>query len=112
MKPTIDPKRTVRATQAARDDPELAPGQFCYAAPGKARQLDQGDHLLFACPGCGQTGAIRASHPKADNGNGATWDITGGSLADVTTLTLSPSIHCVGCCGWHGHLVGGEFRSC
>lgn len=112
MNPTSDPKRTCKAVQAAHDDPQLQPGGCEYGPPGLARRLDQGDHLLFNCPGCGRAGAIRAAHPKPDNGNGATWDITGGSLGDVTTLTLHPSINCVGCCGWHGWLRNGVFESC
>lgn len=108
----IDPKRTCLAVQAAADDPGLQPGESLHLEPGLARRLGDGDHLLFACPGCGRTGAIRAAHPKPDNGNGATWDITGGSLDDVTTLTLNPSINCVGCCGWHGYLRNGVFESC
>lgn len=111
-KPPIDAKRTCKAIQADHDDPTIQPGEYCYATPGKGRRLDQGDHLLFACPGCGRSGAIRAAHPKPPNGNGATWDITGGSLDDITTLTLTPSINCVGCCGWHGYLRNGVFESC
>ena len=108
-KPTVDPKRTCNAIQAAPTDERLEPGESEFTEPGLARRLES-DHLLFSCPGCGRLGAIRATHPK-DVG-GKSWDITGGSLDDVTTLTLSPSIHCVGCCGWHGHLQGGVFKSC
>jgi len=105
----VDPKRTCKAIQAAPDDPKLQPREFEYTEPGLARRLG-GDHLLFACPGCGRTGAIRAANPKP--GDSPSWDIASGSLDDVTTLTLSPSINCVGCCGWHGYLTGGVFKSC
>ncbi len=107
-KPPLDVRRTCKAIQADPDDPTI---QFCYADPGKGRRFAE-DMLLFACPGCGRSGAIRAAHPKPPNGSGATWDITGGSLDDITTLTLSPSINCVGCCGWHGYLKNGVFESC
>lgn len=110
-KPAVDVRRTVKATHAAVDDAYLQPGEHCHTEPGKARKY--GNNLfMFACPGCGVTGSIRAGHPKPDNSNGATWDVTGGSLDDPTTLTLSPSINCVGCCGWHGWLKGGVFESC
>lgn len=66
------------------------------------------DHLIFACPGCGKIGSIVCTHPKSPN----SWDIESGNLQDPATLTLSPSIHCVGCCGWHGYLRNGEFQSC
>lgn len=57
----------------------------------------------LCCPGCGEAGGPR---------QGATWTATSGSFDDVTTLTLSPSIHCTGCCGWHGYLRNGIFESC
>ncbi len=56
--------------------------------------------LVFCCPACGQLGSPRA---------GAKWTITEGSFADVSTLTLAPSI-AKSCCGWHGYLVKGQFQ--
>lgn len=109
MKPELDIKRTVRAAQSSTDDDRLMPGESEYTEPGLARRLNK-DHLLFSCPGCGRPGAIRADHPKS--GDPPSWDVTGGTLDDVTTLTLAPSIHCVGCCGWHGFLRNGVFESC
>lgn len=108
-KPTVDPKRTCKAIQAAHDDPVMQPGHYDFTEPGKARRLDN-DHLLFACPGCGLTGAIVATDPKSKDK--PSWKIVGGSLDDVTTLTLDPSIDCIGCCRWHGYLKNGVFVSC
>lgn len=105
----VDPKRTCEAVQVAADDPRLLPGESEFTDPGLARRLGA-DHLLFSCPGCGRPGAIRASHPKS--GDPPSWDVTGGTLDDVTGLTLHPSINCVGCCGWHGWLTAGVFKSC
>ena len=110
-KPVVDVKRTCPAVQATPGDRILQPGYFKYGRPGKARSYST-NYFMFCCPGCGQAGGITAGHPKPDNSNGASWDILAGSLDDVTTLTLSPSIHCVGCCQWHGHLQGGVFKSC
>ncbi len=105
----VDVRRTCKAIQAAEDDPEIQPGEYLHTTPGKGRRfLD--DVLLFTCPGCGRLGSIRATHPKPSVS--PSWDITAGSLDDITTLTLTPSIHCQGCCGWHGYLTNGEFRSC
>lgn len=59
-------------------------------------------HYVLACPGCGQMGSPR---------EGQKWIVTDGSIADVTTMTLSPSI-AKSCCGWHGHLKNGVFVSC
>lgn len=103
-----DPKRTVKATRTgeAWPDGEHALPGMCYIDSGATYK----DHLLFACPGCGRMGAIRATHPK--DVNGPSWDITAGSLLEPEALTLSPSINCVGCCGWHGYLKNGVFESC
>ena len=99
----IDPTRTVAATQIPEYPDAAEPGQ-CYASENFP------DRRLFGCPGCGQFGAIPVGHPKPENS--PSWDIVAGSPADATTLTLAPSIHCVGCCGWHGFLTAGVFRSC
>lgn len=108
MNPEVNTTRTVKATRTDEAWPE---GE--HAAPGAVfidTDLTYRDHLLFACPGCGRMGSIRASHPKS--GDPPSWDITAGSLLEPEALTLSPSIHCIGCCGWHGHLTAGVFVSC
>lgn len=105
-KPTVDPKRTgVKATQQDEwpDDCNYQPGAFYRLKNSTGR-------LQFACPGCGQLGSIRAGNPKP--AETPSWDIVSGTVDDVTTLTLSPSINCVGCCGWHGYLKNGVFESC
>lgn len=102
---TVDPRRTCKATPfdwPAADYPDAG-------EPGQACQLHE-RLLQFACPGCGRFGAIRCGSPKP--GESPSWVIAAGSLADPTTLTLTPSINCVGCCGWHGYLTAGEFKSC
>lgn len=65
--------------------------------------------FLIACPGCGEWGGVAIGEPQREGG--PVWQVTGGSVEDVTTLTLHPSIHCVGCCGWHGYLQNGVFNS-
>ncbi len=107
-RPTIDPKRTgVKAQSIDWTEPPLEvfddkwfgpPGamirrQFTTAPP------DGIGYLIF-CPGCGQAGSAR---------DGAKWSVTSGSLDDVTTLTLAPSI-AKSCCGWHGYLTNGVFQ--
>lgn len=103
-----DPKRTVKAT---RTDDAWPDGD--RAAPGAVfidRDPTYKDHLLFACPGCGRMGSIRADKQK--HANGPSWQIVAGELTEPESLTLSPSINCVGCCGWHGFLKNGVFESC
>lgn len=108
MPAQIDPKRTVKATRGENAWPDDG-----YTAPGEVfidTEEAYKDHLLFACPGCGRMGSIRATHPK--DANGPSWDIVTGSLKEPEGLTLHPSINCIGCCGWHGHLRNGVFESC
>lgn len=102
----VDPKRTgVKAVLSAWTEPPLQciEGRW-YGPPGTMipREGNDGVNHLIACPGCGQVGSAR---------DGAKWTVTGGSLDDVTTLTLSPSI-AKGCCSWHGYLRAGTFESC
>lgn len=100
----IDAKRTVAATPAdwkALDYPETGD-------PGASGRYTA-DHFAFACPGCGRWGCIRVGHPKP--GESPSWDVVSGDPGDPATLTLSPSIHCVGCCGWHGYLRSGIYAS-
>lgn len=108
--PEKDPKRSCRAVVRHVFDPDGGAPNGIAADPGTCqRHPEKGDSLMFACPGCGQWGHVRAfPPPKRPEG----WEIVAGSLDDATTLTLSPSIHCIDCCGWHGYLTAGEFRSC
>ena len=93
-----DAKRTgVKAFKAEEWSENLSVGA-CYILEGR---------LGFTCPGCGQYGSIRAGHPKPEQS--PSWDIVEGTLDDPATLTLSPSINCIGCCGWHGWLRNGVF---
>jgi hypothetical protein len=104
-KPEVNNKRTVKAFYfdwRAADYP-------AYAQPAASLSNAKG-HLLFACPGCGRFGGISCGNPKPTQS--PSWNIEQGTLDDVTSLTLSPSINCVGCCGWHGYLRNGVFESC
>jgi len=108
---TIDSKRSgvraVRVTWGAlewRDDRGWAGGGW-YGEPGSMVPLVGAVGIagyLIACPGCGRLGG-----PK----EGARWEVTAGNPADVTTLTVRPSI-AKDCCGWHGYLTNGVFTSC
>lgn len=105
--PAIDPKRTVKATKLDDyPDDVVAPGA-CFHPTGEGWGPNT---FLFSCPGCQQFGGIQCASPKPEKS--PSWDIVSGSLDDPTTLTLAPSIHCVGCCGWHGFLRNGVFESC
>jgi hypothetical protein len=85
--------------------------EFKFDSPPGTCLVDSDiNKLSFACPGCGRWGGVIAGHPKPPVK--PSWDIIGGKLSDPTTLTLSPSIHCIGCCGWHGYLKNGVFESC
>lgn len=104
-----DPKRTgVKVTLNAFEEwPE-------FAEPGECAIFDVHDPercvLHHACPGCGRFGGIRVGFTAKPSTPG--WLLTGGDKTDPRTWTLSPSINCVGCCGWHGYLRNGVFESC
>lgn len=105
-RPTVDNKRS--RLWAKQKDFLVKEGLFEeYADPG-AVDLHGGGLLILACPGCGKVSGMTVGDPKPDNGNGATWLMTGDF---PNGLTLQPSINCVGCCGWHGYLTNGVFNS-
>ncbi len=123
MTATVDPKRTVKARPVTVFDADGGAPNGIDAEPGDCQRREpyRGEtieRLMFACPGCGQWGSIGCGKPKPTSGiggqvfKGPSWEIVAGALADVTALTLSPSIHCIGCCGWHGFLRNGVFESC
>lgn len=102
MNTPIDPKRTgVKA--------KLIDEFHFHAEPGDCQYDPETKRLSFACPGCGAWGGISCGHPKP--AESPSWDIVSGAPEDPATLTLSPSIDCRGCCGWHGHLKAGVFVS-
>ena len=109
----VDPRRTgVKAFEVPGNDPSCwFDGEARWiSTPGAMIRVDNGDGTLFgfnvACPGCGQIGTIPVS-PKSR----VRWDVTGGNVGDVTTLSLAPSI-LKRCCNWHGFLKSGVFESC
>lgn len=105
---SIDPKRTgVKASMIPVTFPPCYysdKNRLCGPPGAYLSRDDTGpNNWVLCCPGCGEAGGPR---------EGAKWQCTQGSFADVTTLTLSPSILCGGCCGWHGYLKAGTFESC
>lgn len=106
-KPSVDRYRTVKATRTTEAWPEdgyTEPGQVFIDTAGTYANT-----LLFACPGCGRMGGITVGTEKPDPPG---WKVVKGDKLEPETLTLSPSINCVGCCKWHGHLTAGVFKCC
>ncbi len=106
-KPAVDRYRTIEASRTTDAWPEDG-----YAVPGAgfiAKDDTYKNTLLFACPGCGRMGGITVGTKKPDPPG---WKIEAGTKLEPETLTLSPSINCVGCCKWHGHLIKGVFKCC
>ena len=103
MRPPVDPHRSgVKATMIPWTEPPVELIDDRWHGPLGAyleRSGTDPDHWLLACPGCGEIGSPR---------DGAHWTAVKGSFADVTTLTLMPSI-AKSCCSWHGYLVSGVF---
>lgn len=109
----INPKRTgVKAREIPKWPQPMTEDAKHFGEPGDMiRELrHNASEVLwgfnFSCPGCGKFLAIPLFPIQ-----GTKWVVTAGSVDDVTTLTLSPSIHCIGCCGWHGWLQKGIFNS-
>jgi len=101
----VDPKRTgVKAVAV----PAEAGEPKWFRLPGECEPATMPSHFRFACPGCGDNAAIRCTNPK----EASSWLIEAGTLDKPETLTLHPSIHCKGCCGWHGWLKDGVFNIC
>ncbi len=100
-----DAQRTgVRATMIKHEEPECFIDHDRWHGPHGAFILSEGmsgSNYILCCPGCGEMGT-----PKP----GATWTATKGSFADVTTLTLRPSIQRNCECRWHGFLNNGVFE--
>ena len=74
-----------------------------YAEPGSF-EIVSNDLMIIACPGCGRVSGMKVGYPKPCGS--PSWENTGGAVP-----TLRPSINCVGCCGWHGHLTDGVFHT-
>lgn len=101
VRPEVDPRRTCRSVPVTF---ALTEGLFQDYAPPGSFEMREG-YMLLACPGCGRVSGMTVGDPKPDNGNGATWRLTG----PPESPTLSPSVNCTGCCGWHGWLKSGVF---
>ena len=74
-------------------------------AHGVIYRMDS-EMIALGCPGCGHVSGMRVGNPKPPHS--PSWEMSG----EMPTITLSPSINCVGCCGWHGWLRNGVFESC
>ena len=101
-----DPKRTNLKAVKLNEWPDELDDNL---GPGSCYRVDE-LRFGFTCPGCGRFGAIKAANPKP--AESPSWLIKSGSLDEPTSLTLEPSINCIGCCGWHGYLTNGLFVSC
>ena len=85
------------------------------AKTGEPVPEQKGVSIGFDCPcgKCGQRAYLPFANPISGGeysaGGHPTWQRTGETFE---TLTLRPSIQRMGGCGWHGHLINGEFKSC
>lgn len=57
------------------------------------------------CPGCGRSCGMATFPEGKPKPESPSWKMTGWPNA----ITLEPSVHCKGCCGWHGYLKNGEW---
>lgn len=97
-----DKKRTIKSTVS---DAEVH--AFERVAPGVIfRNFEHLGRLAFSCPGCGHVASVSVGDPKPPHS--PSWLMQG----PIDSLTLTPSINCINCCGWHGFLRNGVFESC
>ena len=87
----------------------LPEGQGFPEAPGEwaVRRTKDGDErynmFWFTCPReAGKVCAVPLLPRRLPNGAGWSWD--------PDTKSLTPSVNCVGGCGWHGFVTNGEIR--
>lgn len=71
--------------------------EFEQAPAGAVFYVD--DDALMKCPGCGQESCC----PERQGDNHPSWTM------DKATHTWQPSVHHKAGCGWHGHLVNGQW---
>lgn len=75
----------------------------------KKKEGGNNGHIMLKCPGCGQASGMHVRDPGTPHPtNGASWEI----IINNGLVTLSPSINCVGCCGWHGYLRDNVYSTC
>ncbi|MFA5941405.1 MAG: DUF6527 family protein [Sinimarinibacterium sp.] len=96
------------------DAPDRQPGDAVWLSSGGTGVSDaQGnpvpvrEHsaLAYTCPGCNLMGAVNV-RPAPSDRHSWEWD------GNAESPTLKPSLHHVGCCGWHGYLTAGVFTAC
>ena len=87
---------------------ELIDGLW-YGPPGLIIPEEEGRAIILGCPGCGRLSSMRVGFPKPVVS--PSWQVR-GDFKDLKTITLSPSINCKHCCGWHGYLVNGVLNVC
>lgn len=80
------------------------PGDFSYAS----NSSDEVAGLCIKCPGCGAESYLQFANTATTVEHGSKWSWDGNRIEP----TLSPSVHSVGCCGWHGYLRNGKWESC
>jgi hypothetical protein len=79
------------------------PGQY-YLPINSDKEIKA---IIMNCPGCGKTGGMTVYKPNTPKPPSPSWEMNG----EGENITLKPSINCVGCCGWHGYLTNGEYKS-
>ena len=84
------------------------PGMFDLTQGGVVGYPDAVGHLIYICPNgkfCGvMIGPRAVAAPDASRQSIWAWD------GNVEAPTLTPSINCVGGCGWHGFITAGVMR--
>ena len=75
-------------------------GDYCFVSDTSNNTAG----IAIKCPGCGSESylSVKKDYPPPN------WEWNGNEEKP----TLTPSVHSVGCCGWHGWLRDGEWVKC
>lgn len=104
----VDPKRVTKLVLCQEWEGKTPHVHCTIQEPGLGVWDAETDCLFFACPGCGKVGAVRVGM-KEKPARSPSWQLMEGDPVNPSSWSLMPSIHCIGCCGWHGWLTKGVF---
>lgn len=92
----------VRTEGDEAPEADAKPGTFCWRNRGATEYSVAHRYLMYVCPR--DKGYCGVPIRPGQLPNGAGWIHDGND--DKPTLT--PSVNCVGGCGWHGFITNGE----
>jgi hypothetical protein len=107
--PTLDPSAVVAPEHIGEPTGSQPDADMPTAGRAVVHTADwpsgPGPMIWFKCPRDRLYCGVPAK-PSPPNSKGCSWDWNG----DRVNPSLTPSVNCVGGCGWHGHITNGEIQ--